>query len=599
MDNDNNINKAIRSELPGGQSARRVGAIIARAIAVSRFQTLSSKRMFLAGACMLLVSGCAALDPTERETATGKQIAQTMEDARSSMPAPEAPPPAVTDALIPAPVERPSDVIPPSEPRFDLNVENISARAFFMGLVRGTRYNMVVHPEVTGTITMSLKNVTIPEAMNMARDVYGYEYQRTSNGFLVLSMKVRTQIFEIDYLNVRRSGLTSTRISSGQSEILPAGSNGTSGTTGAVNTGGQSGSSVETESEADFWGMMKSTLVSMVGAGQGRSVIINAQTGTIAVRATPAELREIGRYLATVQSSAQRMVILEAKVIEVELSDSFRSGIDWAAFSSTTGSSTVIGQRGDGGKLIDLVDPASGGFVPFDPTAGLGVNPFGGVFSAALRIRNFAAFIEMLETQGRIEVLSSPRVTAMNNQKAVIKVGSDEYFVTSIASQTTVGTATSTSNNVQLTPFFSGISLDVTPQISADGWVTLHIQPTVSEVIDQAKSIPIGDQVQSVPLAFSSVRQSDSIVRARSGQVIVIGGLMRSQHNGDVSQPPGAGLLKGIGSLFQHTDQSDTKSELVILLRPIVPNDSTWSERIREQEQRLRTTGKRRRDGLR
>jgi MSHA biogenesis protein MshL len=293
------------------------------------------------------------------------------------------------------------------------------------------------------------------------------------------------------------------------------------------------------------------------------------------------------------------MVILEAKVIEVELSDSFRSGIDWAAFSSTTGSSTVVGQRGDGGRLIDLVDPASGGFVPFDRTVGLAANPFGGVFSAALRIRNFAAFIEMLETQGRIEVLSSPRVTAMNNQKAVIKVGSDEYFVTSIASQTTVGTATSTSSNVQLTPFFSGISLDVTPQISADGWVTLHIQPTVSEVIDQTKSIPIGDQIQSVPLAYSSVRQSDSIVRARSGQVIVIGGLMRSQHNGGVSQIPGADLLKGIGSLFQHTDQSDTKSELVILLRPIVPNDSTWSERIREQEQRLRTTGKRRRDGLR
>lgn len=588
MDTDNNINDAMLSELPDRQSARRAGVIMAH---TSEPLPFPSGRMLLAGAWILLLSGCAMFNATDENatnatSATNKQIMQVMKDARTSVPAPAAPPAAISDALIPAPVERMLDVVPPSEQRFDLNVEDISARAFFMGLVRGTRYNMVISPDVTGTISMHLKNVTIPEVMNMTRNVYGHEYQRTTDGFLVMPAKIRTQIFEIDYLNVQRSGVTTTRISSGQSETLPTST--TNGTTGTTETGTDraSGSSVETKSEADFWGVLKNTLASMVGTELGRSVTVNAQTGTIVVRAMPAELREVGSYLATVQSSAQRMVILEAKVIEVSLNDGYRSGIDWAAFSSSGNTSSLVGHRGDGGTLGNLVDSATGAFNPFAADTGLGANPAAGVFSAALRGRNFAVFIDMLKTQGSLQVLSSPRITAMNNQKAVIKVGSDEFFVTNIDSQTTTGTATSTSSNVQLTPFFSGISLDVTPQISEDGVVTLHIQPTVSEVVDQIKSIPLGGTTQSVPLAFSSTRTSDSIVRARSGQVIAIGGLMRSQQSGKDSQLP------GFGSWLGHTNQTSVKSELVILLRPIVPNDAIWAERLREQEKRLRTTNK-------
>src|SRR5690606_973046 len=163
-----------------------------------------------------------------------------------------------------------------------------------------------------------------------------------------------------------------------------------------------------------------------------------------------------------------------------------------------------------------------------NPVPNLDGEGFGGVFGIGIDTTDFDAFIELLQTQGRTQVLSSPRTTAVNNQKAVIKVGNDEYFVTSIGSQTTTGTATNTSSQIQLTPFFSGIALVVTPQISATGEVILHIQPTVSEVTDQTKTFTVSGRTESVPLAFSSVRQSDSIVRARSGQVVVIGGLMRS-----------------------------------------------------------------------
>jgi effector-binding domain-containing protein len=265
-----------------------------------------------------------------------------------------------------------------------------------------------------------------------------------------------------------------------------------------------SGSSVETESEADFWPLLQQTLESIVGTGAGRGVIINAQTGTVLVRAMPRELREIRQYLETVQSSAQRMVVLEAKVIEVELRDGFESGINWAAIARS-GSRSIWGGVLRGQDLFEgsplagqRIPTSSGGVVDLDSRG------FGGAFGVGIDTRDFNAFIELLETQGRTQVLSSPRVSAVNNQKSVIKVGSDEFFVTSIGAQTTVGTAATTSNMVQLTPFFSGIALDVTPQISGQGEVILHIQPTVSEVRDQTKRLPVsgGQQPVDVPLAF-------------------------------------------------------------------------------------------------
>ena len=159
-------------------------------------------------------------------------------------------------------------------------------------------------------------------------------------------------------------------------------------------------------------------------------------------------------------------------------------------------------------------------------------------FTFAFDSTDFAAFIQLLDTQGRTRVLSSPRVSTLHNQKAVIKAGTDEFFVTGINSNTTTGEATTTTLDVELTPFFSGVALDVTPQISEDGTVLMHIHPTVSEVDDQSKRISFGDSSSDLPLAFSQIRESDSVVRAKSGQVIVIGGLMRERRVRDDYKTP-------------------------------------------------------------
>jgi MSHA biogenesis protein MshL len=192
----------------------------------------------------------------------------------------------------------------------------------------------------------------------------------------------------------------------------------------------------------------------------------------------------------------------------------------------------------------------------------------------------------LLDTQGRTRVLSSPRVSTLHNQKAVIKAGSDEFFVTGVKSDTTTGTSTTTSLNVELTPFFSGVALDVTPQVSDDGTVLLHIHPTVSEVTDQSKRVDFGGGSSNLPLAYSQIRESDSVVRAHSGQLIVIGGLMRETRKREDYKTPVLGDVPVLGKLFKSQRDQSRTVELVLLLRPLVPTDADWESLAREPQER-------------
>jgi MSHA biogenesis protein MshL len=169
----------------------------------------------------------------------------------------------------------------------------------------------------------------------------------------------------------------------------------------------------------------------------------------------------------------------------------------------------------------------------------------------------------------------------------VIKAGSDEFFVTGVSSETTTGTATTTSVDLELTPFFSGVALDVIPQISEEGNVLLYIHPTVSDVTDQQKNFSVRGTTDSLPLAFSQVRESDSIVRAASGQIIVIGGLMRATRRKQDYKIPIAGDLPLIGRLFRSEREQNLTSELVILLRPIVVEDKDWPKLVSDSKRRI------------
>ena len=547
-----------------------------------------------------LTGGCAV--PPPRGGDTLEEIQKAVDSAGKqpvATPTQEIPK-AVSDALLPPiAVGLPKAGSRDMEPRFDVRVHDAQARTFFMGLVEGTDINMVVHPDVSGTISLDLKNVTIEEVMDTVRDVYGYEYQRFRTGYQLMPIRMRSQIFEVNYINVRRAGKSSTQVSSGQvSEVVESSGSDSSDGDSTTTTEATSGSRIETESEADFWEELRVALQTLVGTEGGRSVVITPQSGLVVVRALPAELREVESFLRTSQVVLQRQVILEAKIVEVSLSDGFQSGINWAQLGTHNGESLVIGQTGGGSVFSDGVSGIAGNTGSLDPNAfsAIGANDvtaFGGVFTAAANTSNFNAFIELLKAQGDVQVLSSPRVSTVNNQKAVIKVGSDEFFVTSISSTTTTGTTTTTTPEIELTPFFSGIALDVTPQIAKGGEIILHIHPTVSEVVDQTKSITVFGTTQTLPLALSSVRESDSIVRAASGQVVVIGGLMKDQTKFNKAGTPGLSDAPVVGGLFQHKKQSVAKTELVILLRPVVVDASgrQFNDDIRDTAKRIRRLG--------
>ena len=345
-------------------------------------------------------------------------------------------------------------------------------------------------------------------------------------------------------------------------------------------------SSINTSIESDFWSGLHQTVVSIVGNGEGRSVVVDPHAGLVIVRAMPGELRDVEAYLADAEDSLQRQVILEAKIIEVRLSDSFQSGIDWVAISKS--GNTLIGNSGviDGNSSVANFTGNA-----INTTALANTTPaFGNLFAIGASSSDFSALIRLLSTQGEVQVLSSPRISTVNNQKAVIKVGSDEFFVTNISSSTSSNSSsTTTTPEITLTPFFSGIALDVTPQISENDDVILHVHPSVSEVVDQVKVITVGGQVQRLPLALSTVRETDSVIKAKNGQVVVIGGLMQNGSSNDDGGVPGLSGIPLIGNLFKQKKRSNKRSELVILLRPIVvQSNETWSSYIKGSAGRIK-----------
>jgi MSHA biogenesis protein MshL len=555
-------------------------------------EKMMTRKIYLLITCVCFLASCAS----PQNVAHTQQIKQTIDDeleAASQVVIPETEMPSsdILDELMPeaGSITDLSDDIE-REATFDISVSNAPAKLFFMSLVKDTEINMVVHPSVAGEISLDLKNVTVLDVMNLSREVYGYEFKASTNGYIVLPARIQSKIFAVNYLNVNRSGESSMTVSSGQLGSSTS-SNSSDDDTSTSNTTSNTSnsSSINTSIESDFWSGLHQTVVAIVGNDEGRSVVVDPHAGLVIVRAMPGELRDVGAYLDHAEDSLQRQVILEAKIIEVTLSDSFQSGIDWTAISNNPSSlNTSIGTSGvlDGASATPNFtgDVTASTALPTPATA------FGNLFAIGASSSNFSALIQLLSTQGEVQVLSSPRISTVNNQKAVIKVGSDEFFVTNISSSTSSNSSsTTTTPEVTLTPFFSGIALDVTPQISENDDVILHVHPSVSEVVDQVKVITVGGQTQQLPLALSTVRESDSVVKAKNGQVVVIGGLMQNSSSNEDAGLPGLSDIPIIGNLFKQKKRNNTRSELVILLRPIVVNSNkTWSNYIKDSAGRIK-----------
>jgi MSHA biogenesis protein MshL len=574
-------------------------------------------------AAALFLAGCQSAPPN----ATYDAIAQEMAKA-NAQPAPR---PAVDDAVANAllpPAATLASQLPKARPaleeRFNVAFNNVPAQQFFRSIVAGTRYNMLVHPDVSGNISANLKDVTLVETLEAVRDMYGYDYRIDGARISIRPLTMQTRMFQVNYLTASRRGMSNTRVSS--TSVADAGNNNNGGGNnggmgqGFGNQDGQNGQNgqngnnqngqrqlnstdVQTRSDNDFWKDLKESIVAIVGTLEGgRSVVVSPQSGVLVIRAMPDELRNVDAYLKATQLSVDRQVILEAKILEVELSDSYQSGINWASFASFRGGTANRvsgGMISPGANLAPL--PYDGGQpAPINNGSGLSASTgfslsnaasaAGSLFGFAFQTNNFAALITFLESQGSVHVLSSPRIAAINNQKAVLKIGTDEFFVTGITNNiNTTNSSTIVSPSVTVQPFFSGVVLDVTPQIDDKGNILLHVHPSVSQVTTVNKDVDLGSGgTLRLPLAASSTSELDSIVRGRDGQVVAIGGLMRQASSGDTDQLPGADKIPLLGNLFRNKARMSQKRELVVLIKPtIVEGASDWSQDMLDAGRRI------------
>lgn len=534
---------------------------------------------------IILLSGCQSTEPQPVEKAMQDALADvvdTQKKKKAIVPLGELPA-EVAQAIQPqVPQQKERALF--GEPRYDIKADATPAATFFAGLVKDSVFSIAVHPEVTGAITLDLKQVRLPEVFDLVSDMYGYDIQKKAQVYLIYPAGMRTETYSVNYLLMQRDGLTSSSISSGG--VSQFGNNSNNGSNNnnnnfsgnnannQLNTGGSNnsgnGTNISTTTRTNFWEQLSQSLGALIGTENGRSVVVSPQAGLVTVRAMPDEHREIAKFLEASENNIQRQVILEARIIELTLNDDYQQGIQWTEILSHTGS-TDFRFTTDGKVTNNTITGA-----------------IGGISSLSFVNQDFSGVVQLLSTQGNVQVLSSPRVTALNNQKAVIKVGNDEYFVTDVSNQsTTNASTTSNTPDVELTPFFSGIALDVTPQIDDSGNVLLHVHPSVVETQEQEKIVTINQEQLILPLARSNIRESDTVIHASSGEIVVIGGLMQTSTTEQQSKTPFLGDVPVLGQLFKSRREIEQKRELVIMLKPTVITPRAWKKQIRQSQESM------------
>ena len=499
------------------------------------------------------------------------------------------------------------------EPRFDLSVVNAPATQVFMALVSGTRFSMLLPPDVSGSLTVNLKDVTVIEALDTIRELYGYEYRLQGKRIFIEPNTIKTRVFQINYLSSQRHGSSVLRVSG--NAMSTTGTTGGGGTTSTPTAGqtlpagtgtstasaGSDTSRVSMTSVSDFWGDLNRALATIVGTTDGRSVVVNPSSGVVLVRALPNELRNVEKYLKATQLVAERQVMLEAKIIDVTLSEDFQSGVNWGAFKSGPNSRSGIGVSQPGatvgvGATAQTIGTATAPLLTVTPgqLGSIAASTLGkGFIGLAFQTSNFAALLNFLESQGSVSVLSSPRIATLNNQKAVLKVGDDGIFVTNLTVSAGTTTAAGTTGPATVTPqfqsMFSGISLDVTPQIDDDGNIILHVHPAVTTITESNKVIDLGGAtgIINLPLAVSRINETDSVVRVQDGNIVAIGGLMRQESSSDRSQLPGASGF--LANALGQRASALRKRELVILIKPtLIDSDRAWAQDIKDVQERVK-----------
>jgi MSHA biogenesis protein MshL len=421
-------------------------------------------------------------------------------------------------------------------------------------LVRDTRLSVVPDPDVEGVFRGDLKDVTLRQALEMILQPHGLDYSVQGNLIRVFRRRVETRIFDLNYVFTRRSGSRSLAASS---SIAPGAGSNMSG------VADQNGASVNSGSSAQVTGSDAGDLFTDLAAGLQTLLStdgkfnLDRKAALLQASDYPDRLDKVAVYLDAVQNRASRQVSIQAKVIEVVLNDEFSAGINWNLVLQRAGNSVSLTQ-----KVI--------------PTGGAA-----GTFTAALNIKDFTGLLSAFAMQGKVNVVASPRVNALNNEPAIMRVGTqDVFFKTTSQVDTTTGRILQTT--VEPQSITEGVVLSVTPQIAGDGMINLSISPSLTERTGQAVS-RFGD---TVPIL--SVREADTLVRVHENETIVIAGLMEERASKDRSKVPVIGDLPGIGGLFRWDARNRRKTDLVILLTPTIMTPARVPQSAEQEQQRLR-----------
>lgn len=464
----------------------------------------------------------------------------------------------------------------------DLNVQDI-----LLAFSKETDYNIIIDPELTGKVTIDLKKVTLKEALNAILTPLGWTYRIEDKFIRIMRPEMETRIFTLNYLSTRRTGRREIYASTGgglQTPVIP-----TQQTITNI-PGGRTGySDLTSVDEMDIWREIQRGLEAIIFGSaterketpgepeksswtrvdeKGKKLVINKSTGVILVSDYPNNLNKIATYLETVEGSSQRQVTIQAKILEVILSDENKEGINWKVIQGlpksinlSWGLTNRAGTTGYPG--------VSGGFTLSDTTTGTTIDtpgifkikPFGGTLAIGPGEVSLSDIIQAISEQGDVKVLSSPTISTLNNQKAIIRVGNqDVFFITgAIATQTTV------TQVIQPMTIDVGIILDVTPQIAEDGSIIMNIHPSITEKTGE-KTAPDGRT--TFPLL--SVRETDTTVKVRDGQTIIIAGLIQEKSEDSYIGVPVLDSIPVLGGLFRYRTQKKRNSELVIMITPTI-----------------------------
>lgn len=526
--------------------------------------------------CLILAMGCATVPTKER-----MKLPSQLETPKKV----EAPPQEkLVDLMIPQKEEEKK--IP--EKLYTFSARDAEVRDILLAFSKESEYNIVIDPELSGKVTLDLKRVTLREALEAILTPIGWTYRIEGKFIHILKPQMETRLFTLNYIATKRSGKREIYASTG-------GGLQTAATVGQTVSSSPAGSrtgysDLISVDEMDLWKEIQKGLEAIIfgtpetqekgsnsetGATSftrvdksGKRLIINKSTGMIMVTDYPNNLNRIATYLEAIEGSSHRLVTIQAKILEVILSDEHKEGINWKvieglprsinlAWGLTNRAGTTGYPGGTGGYLS--TDSTSG--MTIDTPGIFKIKPFGGILAIGAGGTEIALsdIMQAISEYGDVKVLSSPTISTLNNQKAIIRVGNqDVFFITgAVATQTTV------TQIIQPMTIDVGIILDVTPQIAEDGTIIMNIHPSITEKTGE-KVTPDGKT--TFPLL--SVRETDTTVRVKEGQTIIIAGLMQEKNEESYIGVPGLQSIPLLGNLFRYKAQKKRNSELVIMITP-------------------------------